>query len=438
MKTMNIKNYFLTAAIVCFCISCGDGVNLPSIGTETDLTKIPKPTVNENLIEVQFKDETLPMDHNGGLHTPEDFERVKKNRDSEPWKTQLEMLRASGYAKSNYSPRPQETITRYGGSGYRGNYMLAEKDVAAAYQTGLRYHLGDGEEYAKKTVEILNAWAATCKAIDGGTDKALAFGLLGYEFAVSGELIREYWVEKDATGFKRFQQWMVDIFYPGNADFIAKHFDTPNFHYWTNWFFANIVSEIAIGIVADRRDIYNEGIKELQVGNHSGRFTYGIYHVFDGEYANLAQWQESGRDAGHTFLCQGLLATICQLTWGQGDDFFAYDNNRFLKGCEYNSRYHVMGMSVPYVPFTKEYKQGNGIVNEYYDVIAERSATEGIEPFWALTYNHYIMVKGVEPDKCQYTKVAMSRSFNEVNSDKYSQFGLFSPAGMLMFAPDEN
>lgn len=48
------------------------------------------------------------------------------------------------------------------------------------------------------------------------------------------------------------------------------------------------------------------------------------------------------------------------------------------------------------------------------------------------------MVKGVEPDKCQYTKVAMSRSFNEVNSDKYSQFGLFSPAGMLMFAPDEN
>lgn len=430
------KNHFLIISLICLGLTaCNDGVNLPDIGVETDLTQIPLPEEDESLVEIAAKSESEAMIHCGGLHTSEDFARVLANQDESPWKEQLAILRGSGYAQTDYTANPLEVITRYGNS--QGNYKTAERNVTAAYQLGLRYHLGDGDEYAEASVAILKGWATTCTDIDGGTDRALASGLLGYEFAVAGELMRDYWQATDPSGFSTFQQWMANVFYPECAEFIAEHYGTPNFHYWANWFLANIAAEFAIGIVSDRRDIYNEALDEFQTGEHSGRITNAIYHVFDGEYANLAQWQESGRDSGHTFLCQGLVATICQLTWNQGDDFYAYGNNRFLKGCEYNSRYHWAGLDVPYVTFTKEYMSSNIVTTEVYDQIADRT-TSAMNPFWAISYYHYGVLKAVDAEAVQYTKYAMSRSFTEVtDDDQYSEFGLFSPAGILMFAPAE-
>ena len=75
-------------------------------------------------------------------------------------------------------------------------------------------------------------------------------------------------------------------------------------HYWANWCLCNIAAKMAIGIVTDRRDIYGEGISHLQEGNTNGR-SPNIYHDYAPEY-NFAQWQESGRDQGHTFNVRGL------------------------------------------------------------------------------------------------------------------------------------
>ncbi len=51
---------------------------------------------------------------------------------------------------------------------------------------------------------------------------------------------------------------------------------------------------MAIGIVTDRRDTYNEGIAHLQTGDTNGRLRRAIYHDYAPDY-NFAQWQESGR-----------------------------------------------------------------------------------------------------------------------------------------------
>lgn len=428
------KIYFLMAAFVCLTLSCGDGMNLPPVGVETDLNKIPLPSDNtDDLMRIPLKAETEPMNHCGALHTPEDFQRIKENENVDPWKSGLQLLRNSWHAQLNYSPNPQVDIRR-GVSGDE-NYMIAAKDVASAYQMGLRYHLGDGDAYADKAIEIMNGWATTCTLVTGNTNLALAAGLYGYEFAVAGELIRDYWIAKDEVEFKRYQKWMVDIFYTGNHDFLINHFGTPPLHYWANWSLCNLVSMLAIGILADRRDIYNEAIEHLQIGETSGRMTNAIYHVFDGEYANFAQWQESGRDAGHTFLCQGLMGTICQLTWNQGDDFFGYNDNMFLKACEYNGRYHVAGLNVPYVEYIREYKGNWGIDYEPHPTIADRG--DGAGPIWAVAYYHYTKVKGVEAEKCQYTKMGTDKSFPEggggnygSNSGGYDQLGF----GTLMYA----
>ncbi|WP_308756240.1 alginate lyase family protein [uncultured Bacteroides sp.] len=430
-----MKKIYILAVTAFVCLAaCGDGLNLPPIGVETDLNKIPLPDDDtESLMEIPLKPTSEPMIHCGALHTPEDFQRIKENMDKEPWKSGLELLRASWHAQLSYNGNPQTSIKR-GVSGDE-NYSAAMKDAASAYQMGLRYHLGDGDAYADKAIEIMHGWATTCTLVTGNTNSALAAGLYGYEFAVAGELLRDYWIAKDPDGFAAYQQWMIDVFYTANHEFLVNHFGTPPLHYWANWGLCNLASILAIGILTDRRDLYNEAVEHLQTGETSGRMTNAIYHVFDGEYANLAQWQESGRDAGHTFLCQGLMGTICQLTWNQGDDFFGYNDNMYLKGCEYNGRYHVAGLDVPYEPYTREYKGNWGIAYEEHPEIAPRGGAGG--PIWALAYYHYSKIKGVDAEKYKYTTMGMNLSFPEggggnygSNSGGYDHLGF----GTLMYA----
>lgn len=427
-----MKKMYYVAVALAFLTSCGDGMDFPSIDVESDLNKIPLPDNLDGLMEVALKDEATPMIHCGALHTPEDFKRIRQNLNDTPWKEGYEKLCNNSHAQATYVGRPQATITR--GSGTAENYSVAFNDVAAAYQLALRWKITDDEKYAKAAIAILDGWAGACTEINGTTDAALAAGIYGYQFAVAGELMRDYdkWDMKD---FKAYQDWMVNVFYPMNRDFLVRHNDTPDGHYWANWGLCNIASTMAIGILADRRDIYNEGIKHLQVGATNGRISKAIYHVFGGEYSNLAQWQESNRDQGHTYMCQGLLGVICQLAWNQGDDFFGYDDNMFLKACEYTARYNFANLGVPNVPYTREYKGSHGTAYEEHPVISERNPMG--RPIWALVYYHYAKVKGVDSSKYLYTEMGLNRCFPEGGGGDYGgNSGGFDTLGFgtLMYA----
>ena len=63
------KIYYVIAAFL--FLSCGDGVDLPSPGVETDLYKLPtREEDKEALMKVALKPESEPMIHCGALHTP--------------------------------------------------------------------------------------------------------------------------------------------------------------------------------------------------------------------------------------------------------------------------------------------------------------------------------------------------------------------------------
>lgn len=136
-------------------------------------------------------------------------------------------------------------------------------------------------------------------------------------------------------------------FYVANHDFIVRHHGAPVLNYWANWGLANLASMLSIGILSDRRDIYNEAVDYLLNGDGNGCLKRTIVHVFDGDNAGLAQIQESGRDQGHSTLVIGLLGIIAQMTYNQGDDFFGYNNNVILKASEYVAKYNVAMLDVP-------------------------------------------------------------------------------------------
>jgi hypothetical protein len=146
---------------------------------------------------------------------------------------------------------------------------------------------------------------------------ALGAGIYGYEFAIAGEQLRDYagWAAAD---FAKYQQWVLNVFYPVNYGFLSGHFGCNPQHTWSNWDLCNLAAVTGIAILTDNRSMYNYVINYMQKsGLGNGYIFRTIPFVYDSITPQMAQMQESGRDQGHATLSLALLTTICQLAWGQ-------------------------------------------------------------------------------------------------------------------------
>jgi alginate lyase len=321
--------------------------------------------------------------HPGALHTQADFDRMKAKvaQSAQPWIGGWSVLIRNPHASLGWVPHPVEVVYRGKDGLHPENYSLLFNDIAAAYALALRWKVSGDDAYADKAVAILDAWSDKLTGIGGTSDKFLASGIYGYQFANAAEIMRTYkkWPQPD---FNRFRKMMLDVFYPMNHDFLVRHNGAKVDHYWANWDLANTASMMAIGILADRRDIYQEAIDYFKHGKGNGAIDQTVWKLYpDG----LGQTQESGRDQGHNTLNVSLLGVLCQMAWSQHDDLFGYDDNRVLKGVEYIAKYNL-GNDVPYSTYA------NSDVTQ--SVIA--SAGRGDRrPVWELFYNHYAVLKGL-------------------------------------------
>ena len=104
-------------------------------------------------------------------------------------------------------------------------------------------------------------------------------------------------------------------------------------------------------------------------------------------------------------MCVGLMGVICQLAWSQGDDFFAYDDNLFLRACEYAACCNYTNETVPYTTYIwqKQSQWGYPIPEEQTTLGGGKWIKRAI---WALPYYHYKGIKNISDDNLKYTKIA--------------------------------
>jgi hypothetical protein len=387
---MKFVNFFVILFVLngMLFVSCSKKGDSPV--TPTDTTKTPGNTIKY----IDTLADNVPMVHPGGLHVAEDFTRIKNNVNAgtEPWVSGWNKLIANSHAQLSYLASPTVKLIRGGNSTEEpeaDNYSHAFNDVAAAYQTAIRWKVTGDVAYAEKSIQILNAWAATCTKLSGDPNVALGAGIYGFQFAVAGELMRDYsgW---RAADFLAYQQWMLKVFYTQNHNYLVYHQNSCMDLFWSNWDLCNLASVMAIGILSDQRKIYNEAVNYLQHSNGNGNIKKAINYVFTGADDGLAQLQESGRDQGHATLVIALLGPICEMAWHQGDDFYGFNNSMFLKACEYTAKYNVANLAVPFHSYT------------YYDCHTTTTLTQissaqrgTVRPMWALPYNHYVKRKGL-------------------------------------------
>lgn len=377
---------------------------------------------------------TYTFNHPCAMYTADDFARVKAELTGNtiPEVTQaFAALKSSPYSSLSRMPEPQELIVRGDPKGTgidKENYAYAMRDAAAAYQTALIWKLSGDEAYAKKSIEIMNAWALKCKKITSNdANQVLAAGAQGYTFACAAEMMLGYsgWNAGDVAKFK---QWMLDVFAPKNKDFLEhKDANTCAKHYWSNWDLVNMCSYMAIGILTENSDMVNYVVNYFYKGAGNGCINYLITGDFLqdplGSGEMLAQDQESGRDQGHAQMSAMVTANLAQMAYSLYEqnklnadaaklDFFAANDNALLKLGEYVALSNLRSgtdnankegqwlVSATKMPFNKlEYCVGCSCRDKNHSAVhtslADDSGRGSVRPGWEIFYNHYAKVKGL-------------------------------------------
>jgi hypothetical protein len=400
--------------------------------------------IDTTTVKIKYIDTLAPsiaLKHSGGFVNNDDIARIKTDTSIEPWKSAWAKLCTNPHAQITYSASPTTLLIRGGNSVEQplpDNYSHAMNDAAAAFQLGIRWKMTGDATYAQTAVNILNAWAGTCTACSGDPNVALGAGIYGYEFAIAGEQLRDYtgW---NVTDFKKYQQWMLNVFYSVNYSFLAYHQGCHPLHAWSNWDLCNMASAMAIGILTDNRNIYNYVINYYQRGSGNGNNFNTIFYVFPGLDSTMAEMQESGRDQGHCTLSLALLTTICQLAWNQGDDLWGFRNNIILKASEYVAKYNIANLDVPYYPYSwheGDPWSGCGVKTTDLPIIGSNGRGT-LRPMWAMIYNHYAKIKNVPVSNLTYTALGVQRVQPEggggdygPNSGGFDQLGF----GTLLFS----
>jgi hypothetical protein len=323
--------------------------------------------------------------HPGALNTEEEFAlmREKIAAEAEPWLTGWNGLKGDTRSVLGRTPRPLSNLVR-GGSD--SNFGRIIRELQYMYAAALVWKVTGESAYAEQAISYLNDWSYTLTSLTGNSDVALAAGLYGYQFAITGEIMKTYdgWAAKDQ---QQLTDMLLNHFYPISTSFLKGHNGTCYSHYWANWDLANIAGIMATGIFTDRVDLYEEALDYVLNGRGNGALRKLMYYRHAG---NMGQYQESGRDQGHATLGVSLYGVIAKMAWNQGDDLFAHNNYQMLATSEYIARYNVdTDQTVPFIP----YDNCSAAYETQYEI--EDHARGLLRPSWAMIYNHYQNVLGI-------------------------------------------
>jgi hypothetical protein len=316
--------------------------------------------------------------HPGVLHTQKDFDHlyeIVQKKISPAYDSYL-LMRDNPRASADYKMNgPFKVISRDGEFAYTKTKM--ETDFSAAYLNSIMWMVTKDPAHAKKSLEILEAYADTLTTIPPTNDAPLLAGLEGLKIVYAAEVLRYTYKGMSTQQLNKITRMITGVFLP----VLDKFYNTPPY---TNGNWGSIATKtyMAAAIFLDNQKMYKKAVDFYYNGNYNGT----IKNYISGA---TGQIQESGRDQGHSQLGIGALATVCEIAWKQGDDLYAALDNRLLSGFEYVARYNLGDDNVPFTTW-------KDITGKYsnWKIISATSRGRFI-PIYQMAYHHYVTIKGL-------------------------------------------
>lgn len=316
--------------------------------------------------------------HPGISHKRSDLQRMKHMVEAEmdPWYTSYQEMAADSKSSYDYTVQGDPTFTVLARDAPKTNYSAWNSDIRAAYYNAIRWYVTGDTRHADKAVEIFNAWNNLTSVTSGGTD-ALSGGV-GYIMIEAAEIIKSTYSGWSASDIQDFKDMLV---YPGYSTTTEPSGDIT--FYWMSYLgdpgrhgnqgLSGWRTVMAMGIFLDNEIMYDRALRYIQGApartddlptpagprvsttlqsstvyadtysnsTQSSIADYGYNELMTNYIWPNGQLQESSRDQQHAFFALGLLCSMAEMAWSQGDDLYSLADDRLLLGYEYSMRYNV-------------------------------------------------------------------------------------------------
>ncbi len=315
--------------------------------------------------------------HPGMAQSKQDLDYMREMvvKGIQPWKTAFENLKKN--TSLDFIPKPfaEISVGPYGANSIGGREF--SESAEAAYNHALMWYITQDKAYARKAIEILNAWSYVLRGFDANNAK-LNVGLFGYYYLNAAEILKHAdsgWASKD---LQQFTQMVLTVLYPTIKDFFTEANG--------NWDASMISTIMCIGVFTDNHEIFNRAVERFYRGEGNSGITRYLYPG--------GQCQETTRDWGHVQLGIGEFAKAAQTADTQGLDFYSVADDRLAQGFEYTARF-MLGEHI-----------------DLFGVFTDRD-NDKFRDIYESIYQHYKNTKGL---LLPYTEKAIKQHTPEVIS----------------------
>lgn len=141
-----------------------------------------------------------------------DFARAKVDAGAQPWKGAFDQMMASRYADLNRAPKPRAVVEC--GSYSNPDYGCTDEreDAIAAYTNALAWYFTRDERYARKSIELMDAWSAVLRD-HTNSNAPLQTGWAGSSWPKAAEIIK-YTYGGAWANSGRFATMLRDVYLP--------------------------------------------------------------------------------------------------------------------------------------------------------------------------------------------------------------------------------
>ncbi|GAA3798676.1 alginate lyase family protein [Streptomyces chiangmaiensis] len=284
-----------------------------------------------------------------------DFARSKVDAGAQPWKGAFDQMMASKYADLNRTPKPRATVEC--GSYSNPNYGCTDEreDAIAAYTDALAWCITRDDRYAKKSIQLMDAWSAVIKE-HTNSNAPLQTGWAGSSWPKAAEIIK-YTYTGAWTNSGRFAAMLRDVYLP-------KVIGGSNSN--GNWELSMMEAAVGISVFLEDRTSYDKAMARFRT--RTAAYVYlasdgdlpktvpsqnldtrdKIVHYWQGQSTFVTGLtQETCRDFTHTGYGISAISHVAETSRIQGQDLYGTDvGERLRQALGFQSKYQ-RGAAVP-------------------------------------------------------------------------------------------
>ncbi|KAB2352496.1 alginate lyase family protein [Actinomadura rudentiformis] len=349
-------------------------------------TTLLSPTPTASAAPSSPRAQAAPFTHPGVLvsRSQLDVMRQRALAGTQPQKSAYDAMRASSYASLSWTPKPRAVVECGPSSNPNLGCTDERADGIAAYTHALIWYVTRDDRYARKAIQIMDAWSAVLTD-HTGHNAPLQTGWAGASFARAGEIVKHTYTGGWAQA-GRFATMLRTVHLPE----VVNGRGCTN----GNWELIMMGAATGIAVFLDDRASFDKA-----VGIWRGRVPAYVYQTSDGATpkappncpktgsALIAYWQgqstfadglaqETCRDFGHTGWGLEAAAHVAETAWHQGLNLYGEVQKRLTDGFYFHTRYE-MGTAVP-------------------SWLCGGSVKPGLGPTTEVHFNHYRNRAGIE------------------------------------------